>query len=238
MRRASLLAVLLLAACARGHVTPVATAPAAGTPAPMRVLVTDFAVSPAAVHLDSGLAARLMRSGSSVAAQQEQQTAAETTQAALRRTLVAKLQSYGLPAEYLPPGYKPPPRSALVQGHILAINEGNRTRRTVVGLGAGKSSVAGDAQLTYVGAGGTKFLAAFSGSADSGRMPGAAETMGVGAAAGSLGAATAVTGGTHALAETRRTTNEANADQLADALARQIADYAASQGWIARGAGQ
>ena len=236
MRRASLLAVLLLAACARGHVTPVAAAPSAGTPAPVRVLVTDFTVSPGAVHLDSGLTAQLIRSGSSAGAQQERQTAAEATQAALRRTLVAKLKSYGLPAEYLPPGYAPPPRSAVVRGHILAINEGNRTRRTVVGLGAGKSSVTGDAQMTYVGAGGTKFLAAFSGSADSGRMPGAAETMGVGAAAGILGTATAATGVTHAVAETRRTTNEANADQLADALAQQIADYAAAQGWIARGA--
>lgn len=237
MRRASLLALLLLAACARGHVTPIATAPATGTPVPVRVLVTDFAVSPAAVHLDSGVAAQLIRIGSSAGAQQERQAAAETTQAALRRTLVAKLKSYGLPAEYLPPGYKAPPRSALVRGHILVINEGNRTRRTVVGLGAGKSSVTGDAQLTYVGAGGTQFLAAFSGSADSGRMPGAAETMGVGAAAGSLGAAAAATGATHVMAETRRTTDEANADQLADALARQIADYAAAQGWIARGAG-
>jgi hypothetical protein len=122
----------------------------------------------------------------------------------------------------------------LVQGQIVAIDQGNRTRRVLIGLGAGKSTVSADAQLYYaVGDAAPRFVSAFEGQADSGRAPGAAETMGAGAVAQRAGTSAVLTGATHAGAETRRTTDTAEADKLADGLAKQIGQFAVAQGWIA-----
>jgi hypothetical protein len=75
-------------------------------------------------------------------------------------------------------------------------------------------------------------LQAFSGSADSGHMPGAAETMGAGAAVGRLATSAGTTAATHAGGALHGSEEAMNADHLAEALARQIAQYAVSKGWI------
>jgi hypothetical protein len=121
----------------------------------------------------------------------------------------------------------------LVQGQIVNIDQGNRTRRILIGLGAGKSSIGADAQiyrLTQTAP--PRFMMAFEGKADSGRMPGAAETMGAGAAAQRLGTSAALTGATHAGAETRRATDTAEAGELANEIASRVAQLAVAQGWL------
>jgi hypothetical protein len=121
----------------------------------------------------------------------------------------------------------------LVQGQIVSIDQGNRTRRVMIGLGAGKSSVSADTQIYYATASSApRFMMAFDGEADSGRMPGAAETMGAGAVAQRAATSAALTGATHAGAETRRTTDTAEAGKLADAIALRIGQFAVGQGWI------
>jgi hypothetical protein len=75
-------------------------------------------------------------------------------------------------------------------------------------------------------------MMAFDGQADSGRMPGAAETMGAGAAAQRIGTSTVLTGATHAGAETRHSSDTAEAGELADAIALRIGQFAVAQGWI------
>jgi Domain of unknown function (DUF4410) len=224
---------LVLAACARGHVTTTESAVTGPLPPPAHVVVTDFAVVPAVVQLDSGVGPRAERAAAGMSPLAAQETAAQETQAALAETLAVKLTAYGLPVQRAPVGMVPPAGSLLVQGQILSIDEGNRTRRNLVGLGAGKSSVRAESQLYYVAdAAHPQFLREFAGSADSGRMPGAVGTMGAGTAAGHLATSAAVSGVSHAGAEMHRTTDTANADQVAQALARQIAAYAVSQGWL------
>ena len=105
--------------------------------------------------------------------------AAQATQAALAETLISRLASYGLPVERLPVEATPPPNTLLVQGQIGAVIEGNRSRRTLTGLDAGQSSIAANAQLySITDPSQPQFVQSFSGTADSGRKPGAAETMG------------------------------------------------------------
>ena len=101
-------------------------------------------------------------------------------------------------------------------------------------MGAGRSAVSADAKL-YCVAGGAqpRFLTAYEGEADSGRMPGAAETMGAGAAAQRIATSAALTAGTHAGREVRRASNSAEASTLAKTLAKRIGQFAVSQGWIA-----
>ena len=146
--------------------------------------------------------------------------------------LVDDLRKYGLPAEHAVTA-EAPGTSLLVLGQIVAIDQGNRTRRILIGLGAGKSSVSADMQLYYQAPGlPPRFMTAYQAQADSGRMPGAAETMGGGAVAGSLASSTVVSGAMHATSETRRASDPREASRLADGLAREIGEFAVSMGWI------
>ena len=239
MKSWAILLALALAACSTGHVHPTQAVSTGPLPPPTEVAVFDFAITPDQVKLERGVGAALMQSGSAQSPAERQSQVAQATQAALAETLTTKLQTYGLRAVRELPGSVPPPGTLEVRGQILSVDQGNGTRRTVVGLGAGRSSIAADAQLLYVtNPAQPQFLQAFKGTADSGRMPGAAETMGAGAAAQHLATSAAMTAGTHAMNESRRTSDEANADKLATALARQIAAYAAQQGWISASAMQ
>jgi len=232
MKRTALLAALALVSCNKGRVETTAYAPTGLLPRPSQVVVTDFLISPNAVKLDSGVGGILRRqmSGTGDAATAAQ--SAREAQQALTETLINQLTAYGLRVEHLQRGAVPPPNSLLVQGQFESVDQGNRTRRTLIGLGAGKSSVTADAQIYYVtNPASAQFLTSFNGSADSGRMPGAAETMGAGAAAQRLATSAALTAGSHALAEKYKTGDAANAVRLGEALASQIGNYAVGQGW-------
>ena len=231
MRPVILTLLLVLAACSHARVATVQSMPPRLLPPPAQVVVYDFAITPDQVKLDAGVGPTLMRSGQTATDLQIQ--AAEAVQASLTTTLVRRLVSYGLPAEHFPLGAVPPPHSLLVQGQIVSVDEGNRTRRVLIGFGSGRSSVEADAQLYDVAdSARPEFLVAFSGGANSGRMPGAAGTMGAGAVAQRLPTSAAVSGATHAGAEMHGTGNEAIANDLANALARQVGNYAVAQGWI------
>jgi hypothetical protein len=232
-------AALGLSACApaRMQTTQADAGPLA--PRPDRVVVYDFAVTPQDVRLDQGVSARIERTIGDSSLSQQEWDAAQRARVALAQALAGRLRSYGLPAQTAGSSTGVG-NQVLVQGQIVSIDEGNRTRRTLVGLGAGKSSVTADAQLYYVAAGSRapRLLTSFEGSSDSGRAPGMAETLGVGAAAHRAAASAGAGAGLHGVSETRRTGDAENAARLADGLARQIGAFAVSQGWIAPGSVQ
>jgi hypothetical protein len=225
-------AVSVLAACSQAHVKTTESYSGPALARPDRVLVSYFSISPEQVRLDQGIGARIMRAVDDAPLSSEEFQAAQATQAALANRLVERLRKYGLPAEIATPGSSPG-NSLLVEGQIVAIDQGNRTRRVLIGLGAGKSSVSADAQLFYAaGTSPPRLLGGFEGQADSGRAPGAAETAGAGAAADRLATSAALSGAMHGSAEVRRASDTAEAGKLADGLARQIGEFAVSQGWI------
>jgi hypothetical protein len=226
--------VLLIVACARSNVQTVADYSGPRLPYPNRVLVYNFAVTPNEVTLDQGVSARLQQQTSDVPLSQQKLSTARQADEILTNAIVQQLRAYGLPAER---AYETrPPRSgdvALVQGQIVSIDEGNRTRRTLVGLGAGQSRFGVDSQV-YYSAGGAppRFIEAFDADADSGRAPGMAETMGIGGAAGRLGGAAAMGGGLHVLSEKRNAGYADEAERVGKALAKRIAASFARQGWL------
>jgi hypothetical protein len=230
-RRSALAAVVLAAGCSRPQTRT--AEPYAGTvmKRPDRVLVSYFAVSPDDVQLDQSLGARVRRTFGDQPTDATMMDAARETQAVLATDLVARLRGYGLPAEL--GGTFDAGTVLLVRGQIVAIDQGNRARRMLIGLGAGRSTVTADAQLYYVsGPAQPRFLTAFEGEADSGHMPGAAETMGAGAAAQRIGTSAALTGGTHLAGEQNRAADTAEAAALAKTLALRIGTFAVSQGWL------
>jgi hypothetical protein len=227
---------LLLAACSHAKVENVQSYLGPPLSRPDRVLVSYFAIEPEQVRLDQGVGARIMRGAGDQSLSALELRAAQDTQATLAEGIVKQLRKYGLPADLAAndPGLG---NIMLVQGQIVGIDQGNRTRRTLIGLGAGRSSVSADTQVYYtVAAGPPRFMMAFEGEADSGRMPGAAETMGAGAVAQRAATSAALTGATHVGLETRRATDTAEASKLADAIALRVAQFAVSQGWISQSA--
>jgi hypothetical protein len=230
----SLSVAVTLGACSQAHVQTSQSYFGAPVPRPNHIVVSYYSISPGEVKLDQGVGARLMRVSEDQPTGALELKAAQDTQAALAEGIVERLKKYGLPAE-LPAG-EVGEGTMLVQGQIVGINQGNRTRRVLIGLGAGKSSVSADTQIYYATDRGAapRFMMSFEGQADSGHLPGAVETLGAGAAAQSVGRSAVLTGATHAGAETRRSTDTAEADKLADGIALRVAQFAVDQGWIPR----
>lgn len=174
---------------------------------------------------------KMMASGESAAQQQQQMALAAREK--LADNIVAQLQKMGLPAMRVD-GPVPAGRSAIVvEGRIDTVDAGSRRRRVLIGLGAGKSEVGATIAVSYLPANGApQTLVTFEEKADSGHMPGMAETAGVGAAAGHVAMSAAVGGGLHGASEAKRDTTSADAGKLATSIAKQLAQAATQYGWV------
>jgi hypothetical protein len=226
------LVVLLLAGCNSARVTTQGPVPAAASPPPTGIVVTDFLIDAGDVRLDSSPGSRVLRAADGTPVPAAQAKAALDARDALMQALVAKLATYGLTATREPDGSAVAAGTLLVRGDIGAVDEGNRLRRLMIGFGAGQSRVLAHAQLFTIGPDGAQhFLEAMTATADSGRMPGGAATMGAGAAAQTV----AVSGAAHAAGEAREGP-DAEAARIGEALAERIGRYAVARGWIAAGA--
>ncbi len=204
-------------------------------PRPDRILVYDFAVSPEEVKLDKGLSADLMQKyeehkGSSRTA--EEIKVGHKVADAVAAELVNKIRGYGLMAERafgLPQGKG---KLLMVKGQFLSIDEGNRTERVAIGLGAGRTSVQANVQLYEMTPGGMKEVDALRGTAKSGRKPGMGEMMGIGAIAGHLLTSTVISGALAAGTEMTSATVEADGKRLAENIAQDLGKFFVDQGWI------
>jgi hypothetical protein len=105
-----------------------------------------------------------------------------------------------------------------IGGHFISIDEGNRTERAVIGLGMGRTDVEAEV-MVYQNA---QLVEQFETEAKSSRKPGMAETMGVGAAAGNLAIAAAVSGAAAVGSEAFSANVEADASRTAKKLAKQL----------------
>jgi hypothetical protein len=226
--------VLALAACSHARVEPMQSYAGATLPKPSVVVVDNFAVTPEEVKLDSGISSRLksMLFNSETSEQQEAETGRKVA-AAVSKTLVQEIQKLGLPAVQGDATTTTGGSALTVTGQLLSIDEGNRTRRNLIGLGAGKSSVQADTQLYYNYPGRqAQFVTSYQADSDSGRKPGAAETMGVGAATGAATRMAATSAGASAASETMSADVDDLGAKMAKAIAKQLAQFFASQGWI------
>ena len=201
-------------------------------PKPDQVLVYDFAVSPDEVKMDNGISAKIEELVKKTPRTEEERAVGRKVADALSRHLVIEIQKLGLVARRASGDPAMTGSTLIIKGQFLSIDEGNRTERVVVGLGLGRTDVKTTTQV-YDVSGGKKVLAcSFEADAKSGRKPGAAETMGVGAAAGHLATSAAVTAGTTALSETLAATVEADADRTAKVIAKKLKNFFTGQGWI------
>jgi len=184
-RIASTLIALPLAAglfaCASTSVRLDDETAASDLPRPERILVYDFALSEAEIATNSGIGSQIVDEESTMTPEQRQEQLGRHAANALAESMVKGLRQLGFATERVPRGTPAVGHDLLVDGHFLDVNEGNRLRRVVIGFGAGAADVDTRVQL-YQGARDRRLLE-FSTHSDSGEMPGAAVTMGAGAAA-------------------------------------------------------
>ena len=238
-RRVAALAAFVLAdlwgltACVRPDMQATQVYQGPRLPPPARVLVHDLAVSPDEVKLDRGLSARLVGATQGTPRTEQEIAAGRQVASAISNGVVTELRKRGILAERAAgPAQGAPVRDLLVEGQLISIDEGNRNERNIIGLGAGRSDVQADVQLLYQVPGREPLLLVnYEGAATSGRKPGMAETMGVGAIGRHLAAGAAVGAGAAAVSEAFRTDVRTDAERMGKELADRIAQYYASQGW-------
>jgi hypothetical protein len=208
-----------------------------GTPLarPDVVLVRTFAVTPGEVRLDRGVSARVAGALDGSSATDQEIAAGRQVVQAIAATLAKEINQLGLPAQTSDaPAEAAWEKRLVIDGQIVSIDEGNRTRRNMIGLGAGRTKVEADAQLVYEARSTPpRLLESFEAVAESGRKPGLAEGMGVGAALGRIVTTTAVGVGADTASELSGATVEADGRRMGEQIAKKIAPFLAGQGWIA-----
>lgn len=232
---AAILFVCALDGCATSPVDHVVQYQAAPTTRPDKVYVYPFDIAAATVQPDHG---RLTSLTSTLRGQTEASraaTLAAQVQDALANELVRRLLALGLQPIRANTAPAPGEDVWLIKGRFETIDAGDRARRVVIGLGSGKSTLATSVEIWHQSADGTARLIETSTVAiDSGRMPGMAETLGVGAVAGHLVESAAVGGVLHTGAETTHTQPADDAKRMASAIAKRIGQIGTAQGWLTK----
>jgi len=199
---------------------------------PDLILVYDFTGDASEVDLDRGIGSRLQEMASGASQTQQQIEVGRSAARTLSKELVQRLGEIGIPAQR---AFGAPARwgnALVVEGQFVSIDEGNRTKRLVIGLGAGASHIQTNVQVYATAPGGLRQVQDFSTNVASGLKPGAAETMGVGAAAGTLATAAAISGAAGAGSELFSADVDAEAKRTAKAIAERMQTYFVEQGWI------
>src|SRR5215813_514682 len=188
-------------------------------PKPDKVLIHDFTVPVGAVATDDSVAGQLHRtimlrhgvdedSSPDVLAQRVQAVFTKSLSEELRKVDV---QTVNIPAQGMASEEGVSSGSYLVvEGDFIAINEGDETKRILIGLGRGASDIRTHVRVSSVTRGRSTVVLAFNLSSESGKKPGAIAGMG----AGSLAAGAAAGG-----VSDRKSRVEADADRMGKLIA-------------------
>jgi len=225
----ALISILATAgACASTDVRTVASDISGPLPRPDRVLVYDLRVSPEEVKLDQGISARAVEAAKGTPRTEQEIATGRKVAGSLSKHLVKEIQKLGLDAERAFGPRQQEFNDLAIEGYFLSIDEGNRTERVVIGLGAGRTDVQAEVAVYQNGLLRERLAV----DAKSGRKPGMAETMGAGAAAGTLATSAVASAGLAGESEAFGADVEADAARAAKKIAKQLAVFFAREGWI------
>jgi hypothetical protein len=226
-----LIALLLSASCAPTNVTTT-SAYAGPLPSPNMIIVYNFAATPEEVKLDPGLSGQIVEAAKKEPRTEQERQIGQACADALAKHLVEELQGMGyVVTRSQGTNSSMDGNSLLIQGQFVTIDEGNQTRRVTIGLGMGRSDVRVVSQVYETLPKGPVLVEQFTGDAKSGFKPGMAETLGAGAAVGSVGTAAAVSGVVTVGSEAFSANVDADASRMAKDLAKRIQDLYRNRGW-------
>ena len=204
-----------------------------GLPKPEEIVVYDFALTEAELRESRGPLKEMFRFDKPAGApenEREQEIGRQVAKT-LAEELAQGLRGLGFTVQRKPRGTPISDRRLLIDGEFLDVDEGNRLKRLVIGFGAGASRVDTEAHV-YYGPGRRKLLD-FGTHADSGKMPGAAATMGAGAVVeGGVTTGMAATSAAVGGVKEYHSEVERMAGHSADQAVAYLSEFFAKQGWI------
>lgn len=193
---------------------------------PEKVMVQDF--TPVGdIIMDESAAARLHRRLSLKHGSDEDSTPEVLTQqvqAAFSKTLMEEFTKVNVQSERSLDAEGAPAAAVLiVEGEFIAIDEGNKSKRIMIGFGRGASDIKTHVVVSSFVKGTRTVVLEFDVNSSSGKKPGAVATLGAGSLA--VGAALGDAGD-------KKGTAQADASRLAKAVAKQIESFMVTQKWI------
>jgi hypothetical protein len=200
---------------------------------PTQILVYNLDVSPDTIAMDHSHVAHVLDNGpisrmkGNAGQESNPDAVAEKVQQTFSKTLVKELQKTSIPTSAVDPAgeQEAAVNTLTIHGDFTAINQGNEGARMMIGFGRGASDVKAHVVVSLATANGPVTVSEFDLNSASGKKPGAAATMGAGAAAGaSVGAAGATD---------HKATVEGDASRMAKAVAKQVQSVMVAQQWIA-----
>jgi hypothetical protein len=233
LRATALIVMIALVGCAKTTVQLEQETYKTNLPPPSVVLVHKFGVNLNEVTTTQGLYGKAVDAIDEETASQAAAQLGQEVSNSLADELVAQINSLGLPAQRATQDTFIPQNALVITGYFTDVNAGNKARQLVIGLGAGRAEIDTQVQVLSATGGTYSTLLEFKTHADSGEMPGAAITMGAGAAAqgavtGGMAAANVAVGGVKAY----RSAMGAMASRSADKAAVYLSKFFADQGWI------
>jgi hypothetical protein len=222
----ALLALVFVTGCATTEVADREILVTEQLPRPNRILVYNFAATPADAPELAG------RTAGSPPQTAEQIQAGRQLGAQIAGHLAAEIRAMGLPGAEVPIGTQAKLNDILIKGYLLSVQEGSATKRMALGFGAGASELQTAVEGYQMTAQGLRKLG--SGTVDSGgnKTPGAA--LGVaGLIATGNPAGLLVSTGMKAYGElSGSSTIEGRAAATAKEIAAKIRPRFQQQGWI------
>jgi len=231
-REAAALALGLVAAiglgCASAKVTPGSRISDATTlPKPGVVLVYDFAVTADDVVVNTfGHAFESEETNRS-----KEDEAAYAAANSLSEELVKQLRERGIHAERASRSSAPPLNAIVLKGQFLSVKTGSRTKRMLIGFGAGSSGLTVRVQAYQQTQSGLLRIAQAEAEASGSKMPGMAVPVAGGAAMGTAGMSAVISGGMNIAKETRGAVNP-DAARMAGKIVERAKAFYERQGWL------
>ena len=219
--------LLLLVGCASSGVSETHSTPAAeNVRKPDLVLVYDFIGTGAELPPDSVIAQYY-----------EQRTTAQTPEEIdqgrrlgrmVAENLVAELNGAGITAEHASSASKQRVGNGVIRGELVVANEGNRTKRVLIGFGAGSGELKTLVEAFVVTDTGLQPLGSTQVQAGGGKLPGILVPVGVSASATTAAAA----GTANVMQERGPESLEAAAKRTATEIAKLVVDAYMQRGWM------
>jgi hypothetical protein len=223
-------ALLLVAGCASTEIYNRKNLVTGPIPRPAHVWVYDFGATPEDVQADSALAGQYLQDAAYQ--NKEQIKTGRKLGAQIATELVKQIRDMGMPAEHAVAGTSLQINDIILRGYLVSFDEGDATKRVVIGFGSGSSNMKVTVESFQVTADGLRKLGYGSASAGANKTPGAA----VGAAAFIATANPAgliVSTGMKVYGEkSGKSKVEGRADQIAKEIADVLKERFQEQGWI------
>jgi hypothetical protein len=188
---------------------------------PDKILVYDLVADSSAVQVDES---QKIRPRHIISGDENPEAVAHKAQSVFSAELQKKLAKTGFPVVHVASDTAPSNNSLVVQGSFLALRQGEKTERVVVGMGTGSAALQAKVDVRLKTPADVILLSQFQTETTKAKNVGAA----VPAAAGMDPAAIAA----KSTVEDRKKTLNAYASQTADASATEILKAMAGQGWI------